>query len=207
MKSKVKKNQVVITALAVMIAVAGYINYSGGLRDMMDGGAKAVSADTVKGTGNDYTVDAGGSDGITDLEIMDVGDEALVEPGTAVLTSAGVSSSVITEAKLNREQVRARNKESLLELVNNDKLTEKAKQDAVDKITALADNAEKEMAAELLLEAKGFEDCVVSIVDGSCDVVVNRKSITDNEKAQIEDIVKRKSGITADKITINICNN
>ncbi len=29
MKRRLKKNQVVVTALAVMVAVAGYLNYSG----------------------------------------------------------------------------------------------------------------------------------------------------------------------------------
>ncbi|MBO5458724.1 MAG: SpoIIIAH-like family protein [Lachnospira sp.] len=60
---------------------------------------------------------------------------------------------------------------------------------------------------ELLLEAKGFSDVVVSILDGNVDVVVNLAALTDTQKAQIEDIVKRKTGVTADKITINVCNN
>lgn len=38
----------------------------------------------------------------------------------------------------------------------------------------MADIAEKEAAAELLLESKGFTDAVVSITDGSVDVVISR---------------------------------
>ena len=57
------------------------------------------------------------------------------------------------------------------------------------------------------MEAKGFSDVVVSMVDGACDVVVNKTSLDDIQKAQIEDIVKRKTGVTVDKITINVCNN
>ena len=91
--------------------------------------------------------------------------------------------------------------------MNNEALSESAKANAVQQISALADAAEKEMAAELLLEAKGFADSVVSIVDNSADVVVNRTSLTETEKAQIEDIVKRKANISADKITISVCNN
>ena len=138
---------------------------------------------------------------------MDPDADSIVEPGTAVLTSSKVTSSIITEAKLNREQIRAKNKESLFEIVNNEALSESAKANAVQQISALADAAEKEMAAELLLEAKGFADSVVSIVDNSADVVVNRTSLTETEKAQIEDIVKRKANISADKITISVCNN
>lgn len=191
-KKNIKKNQVIITVLAVMIAVAGYINYSGNLQELINSkNTKEVSGNTI-----------------TDLASNDAdgGADQLVEPGTAVLTSSKVTTSMITQAKMNREQVRAMNKESLLEIVNNENLGDTAKADALQKINNIADAAEKEMAAELLLEAKGFTDSVVSIVDGSVDVVVNRVSISDTEKTQIEDIVKRKTNISADKITINVCN-
>lgn len=194
LKKSIGKNQVIITALAVMIAVAGYINYSGNLREMLD--AKETGAKTV--SANDISK-------IQDTDVIE--EDSIVEPGTAVLTSSTVTGSIINEAKLNREQIRAKNKESLLEIVNNEKLSESARQTAVKQISAIADYAEKEMAAELLLEAKGFADSVVSISDGSADVVVNRTSLTESEKAQIEDIVKRKSGVSADRITISICNN
>lgn len=193
MKRTIKKNQVIITALAVMIAVAGYINYSGNLQNILNNkDSKTVSVDDIKDiSSNDADPDA----------------DSIIEPGTAVLTSSTVTSSIITEAKLNREQIRAKNKESLFEIVNNEKLSESAKANAVQQISAIADFAEKEMAAELLLEAKGFADSVVSIVDNSADVVINRTSLTETEKAQIEDIVKRKANISADKITISVCNN
>lgn len=194
MKRTIKKNQVIITALAVMIAVAGYINYSGNLQNILNNkNSKTVSAE----------------ENIQDIQSNDMDPDAdsIVEPGTAVLTSSKVTSSIITEAKLNREQIRAKNKESLFEIVNNEALSESAKANAVQQISALADAAEKEMAAELLLEAKGFADSVVSIVDNSADVIVNRTSLTETEKAQIEDIVKRKANISADKITISVCNN
>ena len=67
----------------------------------------------------------------------------------------------------------------------------------------LTDIAEREAAAELLLEAKGFVDVIVSITDGQADVVVNKSSLSDTERAQIEDIIKRKSGVSVENITIS----
>ena len=189
MKKSFKKNQIIITVLAIMIAVAGYINYSGNLRDIIDTSA-----------GNDPTVAEISSNDV------DPDSNSLEEPGTAVLTSAN-TSGIISAAKLNREQVRAKNKETLLEIVNNANIAADVKKNAVNQITVLADSSEKEMAAELLLEAKGFTDSVVSIVDGTVDVVIGKAELSDTDRVQIEDIVKRKTDITADKITINICNN
>lgn len=52
--------------------------------------------------------------------------------------------------------------------------------------------------------AKGFADPVVSISSGKVDVVVNAPSITDAQRAQIEDIVKRKAEVGAESIIITL---
>ena len=67
---------------------------------------------------------------------------------------------------------------------------------------AMTDIAEREAAAEMLLEAKGFSDVVVSITEDSCDVVLNMGEVTDAKRAQVEDIVKRKTNVSAEKIVI-----
>ena len=121
-----------------------------------------------------------------------------LNPGEAVLTSSTVSNvDFAAEMKLSREQVRAKNKETLLGIVNSTTLTDDQKQAAVDQMIALTDTAEREAAAEMLLEAKGFSDVVVSITDNAVDVVLNMGDVTDAKRAQIEDIVKRKTNISA----------
>ena len=72
----------------------------------------------------------------------------------------------------------------------------------MNKMVAMTDIAEREAVAEMLLEAKGFSDVVVSITDDNCDVVLNMGEVTDTKRAQVEDIVKRKTNISADKIVI-----
>ena len=68
---------------------------------------------------------------------------------------------------------------------------------------AITDIAEKETAAEILLEAKGCEDVVVSITDGMVDVVVNAPELSEAQRAQIEDIVIRKTGVAPENIVIS----
>ena len=197
---KIKKNQVIITALAIMIAVAGYINYTGNLSDIIS----VKDSEDVNSEG--VVIDENTGEIVNNDAEPD--EESLMEPGSVVLTSGqGVSDSVISEAKLNREQLRAKNKEMLMEIVNNEALDEASKQEAVNKLAEISDTSQKEIAAELLLEAKGFTNVVVSMLDGNVDVVVNSTGLDDTQRAQIEDIGKRKTGVAADKITINICNN
>ena len=201
LKKSFKKNQIIITGLAIMIAIAGYINYTGNLRDIINVGNSAKSY--TDPTSN--PIDASSNDILSNDAEPD--EESIIEPGTAILTSSNNVSGIVSEAKLSREQVRAKNKETLLEIVNNVNLTGEAKANAVKQVAELTENSEKEMAAELLLEAKGFTDVVVSVVNNTVDVVINKTSLTDSERVQIEDIVKRKTNMTADKITINVCNN
>lgn len=190
---RVKKNQVIITALAIMIAVAGYINYAGNISDIISVSSKSGSK--VVNTSTDDTI-------FTEEE---PDDESLEEPGSVILTSGqGVSSSVISEAKLNREQIRAKNTENLTNIVNDTAIDKASKTEAINELAKIAEYSEKEAAIELLLEAKGFNDVVTSVAEDSVDIVINQQTLENSQKAQIEDIAKRKTGVTSDKITINV---
>ena len=197
MKQIFRKNQAVITVLAVMVAVAGYLNYSG-TKVGEDGKEASLTVD------DSSLLDVESLDDPQEQITADVSDEEITDtPGEAVLTSMSAGSGFSAEAKLTREQVRAQNKETLLEVINNGNITEEQKQNAIDNMTEMADVAEREAAAELLLESKGFTDAVVSITDGSADVVICKAEISEAERAQIEDIVKRKTGISGSAIIIS----
>ncbi len=203
MKRIFKKNQIIIAALAVMIAAAGYLNYSGKLFGDKDTAEKtnAELANKELLDISEEDVTASASDDIKSQDGTDSDGSVDGTPGEAVLTS-GEASAVVAEAKVTREQVRAKNKESLMEIIDNENLSDEQKQDAVNQMVAMTDIAEREAAAEMLLEAKGFSDVVVSITDDNCDVVLNMGEVTDAKRAQVEDIVKRKTNISADKIVI-----
>ena len=85
----------------------------------------------------------------------------------------------------------------------NELLSDEQKADAINQMVEMTQIAEKENAAELMLESKGFSDVVVSMSEGSVDVIVNVSELTTPQMAQIEDIVKRKTGADASEIIIN----
>lgn len=201
-----KKNQVIIAALAVMIAAAGYLNYSGRMF-----GDKEASQQMNEELANQELLDiseedlASASDDIksqdSDIEGKEDGS---VEgtPGEAVLTS-GEASAVVAEAKVTREQVRAKNRETLQQIIDNKELSDKQKTDAVSQMVKMTELSEKEAAAETLLASKGFSDAVVSLADESADVVVSAAELTEANRAQITDIVTRKTGVSAENVVIN----
>lgn len=217
MKKIAKKNQIVIATLAVMIAAAGYMNYSGKLfpnktktqetnselankelLDISDEDASVSSGD-MKSQEGDSGSGADSNAGSTDDGSVDG------TPGEAVLTNGSVSS-VVSQAKVSREQVRSKNKETLQNIIDNKNLSAEEKEKAVNQMVQMTETAEKESAAELLLAAKGFHNSVVSITDDQADVIVGASELSDANRAQIEDIVTRKTGVAAQNIVINPVN-
>lgn len=272
MKKLWKRNQIMITALALMIAIAGYLNFMGkkvdeenlfttsaqfeeasGVTtedgtdmaavtditddslallpdqengaidestamtdiDSMDSEDEMVysdyldenQAENVSAAADDAALDetatAGTEENTASGEVAQVTEDYTGEtPGEAVFTSSQAISS-IAGANLMKEQTRAKNKEALLNIINAENLPESAKQDAVNSMIELTDITQKECAAEILLEAKGFADVVVSISGDVADVIVQAKDLTEAQRAQIEDIVSRKTGIAAENIIIS----
>ncbi|MDE7327363.1 MAG: SpoIIIAH-like family protein [Lachnospiraceae bacterium] len=292
MKAIFKKNQIIITALAIMIAVVGYLNFAKDAEKEDEKEAKLTSGSSYT-EGEDYgdlsaedlgedsyftyqmsdngemvlkenRVAAGKTDGSDEVDSSSVTDQKDMEkegmekgnkedgsglegtgkeenkdadketsgeadkdkdgtkedgdkkngdgestqtdggavPGEAVFTSVTIENGFFSNAKLTREQMRAKNKELLMSVVSDSAVADELKQQAIDEIIALTNRAECENAAEILLEAKGYSGVVVTLLESEVDVVVNAESITEQQIAQIEDIVSRKTGIGADGIVI-----
>ncbi len=264
MRNLIKKNQLMITALAIMIAIAGYLEFAGtGLEeeyltvsdeaagdvvdvngevienytaeelaeiaeldsmleltdiesldsdvnmvvdDYLDEGMQVSSTDEglqaqVSEIATDVTVDSQIADAGENLQAEVTPEEGEI-PGEAVFTSTN-GVAVLADAKLLKEQTRAKNKETLMEIIGSDGLTDVQKQEAVDGMVKMTEIAEKESAAEILLEAKGFSDVVVSMNGDAVDVVVNAIELSDAQRAQIEDIVTRKTSVPAENIIIS----
>lgn len=209
MKKILKKNQIIITALVVMVAIAGYLSMTERDELTMNTGNEAVSGGAVE----KETADISEEDIVLDEDDSATGASAAVSEkeevsskenaGEAVLVSNNVTGSYFEEAKLSREQTRAKNKETLTSLVNNKNATDNQKDKAMNEIMKMTEISEKETATENLLSAKGFSEAVVTILSDSVDVVVNAEDLTEQQIAQIEDIVKRKAECSADKIVIS----
>lgn len=206
MKQLFKKNQIIITALALMIAAAGYLQFSGAGDETPKGGnepyfAEGGDVNDVSGVNPEVVVSVGNQN--ADSQMAEgTGEEDTHQIGDAVMVSTTLQGGFTSNARLVREQRRAQSKETLMDIINNTALSDSQKQIAVETLVNLTAIAEKENAAELLLEAKGFADPIVNIVDNEVDVVINAASVTDRELAQIEDIVTRKTGFNPKNITI-----
>ncbi len=276
MKNIFKKNHIIITALAIMIVIAGYLSFTN--RDVADKSDKEAmeagdyeeftqvqdsdamaESEDGKEVADDGTMDIEEASEASDIlksdaadqedaeasddkesaaveenseenadsaqkedteELSDISDEDVLAnaqdvtdngelnleegvPGEAVLAKATIDSSYFVSNRVKREQVRSKSKELYMELIQSPDITNEQKQKAIDGMLELTDIIDKENATEMMLEAKGFDDAVVFISDGKAEVVVNASSLTDQQLAIIESVVKEKTGIEVKNIGIN----
>ena len=203
----VKRNQVVVTALAVMIAAAGYLNFtesrsSGDITDVDLNDPTSYEA-LLNDDGSIATIaDDADTDGLEIALGIDDTAEVYDHTGAAVYVSAQADTYFV-QAKLEREQARASQKDMLTEMINNTNVDDTKKQECADNLLEIQQRIEKETAAEAMIESKGFSEAYVRIDDDTVDVVVNKSELTDTELAQIMDIVTRKTGMSESQVRIS----
>ena len=136
--------------------------------------------------------------------IMNRSEEKMADAATtAVSVSApGAQGSFFDMYRSERDSVRTQELAYLDAIVaqggEEATLSEAQKQ----KMT-LVDCMESELNTENLIRAKGFEEVIVSMHNGSVNVIVDADALTDEQVAQILDIVLRQTGETAENIKVS----
>ncbi|MCL2578078.1 MAG: SpoIIIAH-like family protein [Defluviitaleaceae bacterium] len=227
-----KRNQIIITALVVMIAVAGYLSWndtrsgdltvgylltdqgevaalipdSGTLTSLFPEDYSGLIGATWTSTHNP-TIAVSGDDfqwnfDLSEIATLPTNEEHLSEAGEAIFVNQSRDSTFV-QNRLNREQSRSSERAILNELINNANLSDEHRAEAADAMLEIQRRIERETAAEALIESKGFAEAYVRISDNSVDVIVSNETLTEAELAQIVDIIKRKTGMEATQIHVS----
>lgn len=126
---------------------------------------------------------------------------------TAAQTDAAADapeSDYFASSRLTRTQARDEAVSTLKELSESGTADQTAKDEAAAQISALADDTVAEANIESLIRAKGYEDAVVMLGDGSANIVVAPPDggLQAEDVAVIRDIVLSETGMTAGQIKI-----
>jgi len=226
-----RRNQVIITALVVMIAIAGYLSWSDSRNnqalDYIDHEISAlIPPHTLVGLfpdeyeglvglpwfdTHDPTIAVSSDEAdwplLADINLEDILSTPTAEPpneaGEAIFVNTDGSSSFFVQQRLNREQSRSGERVILNELINNANVAVDQRAQAADAMLEIQRRIERETAAEALIESKGFAETYVRISDNGVDVIVSRDTLTEADLAQIMDIIKRKTGVSDTQIHIS----
>lgn len=196
------KRQLVVASLVVALGAAVYLNWQ-------FSGTQPV---TVTDTESNKQL---GQTTYVNTEVSGVSEESVSEKSETsedtAEVNATVENSTLTDGqqeffaneKINRSQAQEKAIESLSDIIESASSSETAKSEAVESAEKLALSIKAESDIETEIKSKGFAECIVSINNDSCSVIVAKGNLTDATAITIKDIVNRQGGIAFDKITVS----
>ena len=123
--------------------------------------------------------------------------------GDSLQTGADAEGeNYFTATALNRQQSRDEAIDVLKLVAESEDADEQTRAEASAKISKIAEDIQNEANIETLVKAKGFEECVAVISDGSVSVIVSAETLQAAEAAQILSIVYSTTGISPENVSI-----
>lgn len=213
-----KKNQVIIYVTALMLVVAGYLNYTT-TNDMNSavqttaseeelvqmaniGDAQLVSSNVVSEentnsieSNNFYTNDKNSK-----AELNEIKKEEVIETYSK---NANNNSDYYSTSKLERDTMYSQMIETYEKILNSTNSMETQKTSASTEISKINNTKNAIMISENLIKTKGFEDVVIFVNNESVSVIVKDDDLTKEEVAQIQNIVSRELNVKAENLHIS----
>ena len=191
-----KRKEVLIGSLILLILVAAFINFNYSQQPAEDPNAALTSAQASASPSPQPSASPDGQQ--VDETARKMGEAQYVNSNAAEATD----SNYFAEARMNKESARSKSMEMLNEMLNNANVDAESKQKAQEDMLALAAVTDKEASCENLIKAKGFEECVVFVNGDSVSVTVKSEGLSSSDLAKIQEIVSSQTGISIKNIKI-----
>ena len=209
MKMILKKNQVIISVIAIMLIAAGYMNYTANNKQTLQtaalkdsekygdlGDATLVSTNAV----SENVEETGALVENTPENIETVTENTVSETSVPAVSD----NQYFAESKLEREKMYSQMLESYQKIINNSQISDKQKAISQNEINKINDTKNAIMISENLLKNKGFEDLIIFVNGDSISIVIKAKELTQEQIAQVQNIIVRE--LKADIENIHISN-
>ncbi len=202
-----KKNQVIIYVIAVMLMVAGYLNYTTRTGDETVqassflneaetntniGDARLVSSEAVEENKVENQISENTTNTTNSTE------ENLIQE-----TSNNVTDDYFAKSKLERDTMYSQMIETYENILNSTNATETQKQSATTEITKINNTKNSIMICENLLKTKGLEDSVIFVNDESISIIIGAQELKEEEIAQVQNIISREMKADIENIHIS----
>ncbi|MCL2203072.1 MAG: SpoIIIAH-like family protein [Defluviitaleaceae bacterium] len=222
-----KRNQIIISALVIMIAIAGYLTWldsrpdeehigyrlnDGEIAALIGPSGALVGMGDPWGTTHNPAISAFADDitwptfaelDLSQIIALPTNEENITEAGEAIFVDRNTNEPFFVQARLNREQHRSSLSATLTELINNENVSEAQREQAVEDKLEIQRRVERESGVESLLQSKGFPEVYVRISDNGVDIIVGQDTLTNSELAIILDTAMRKTGLNANQVYIS----
>ena len=216
-----KKNQVVIYVVALMLVVAGYLNYSatndlGSTIQTSSTEEEAVGIENVVNQINDSNSGVMVNNSNTNTNTIDnpvqnqekasTSEEIARSTnniGDAQLVSSNAETDYFSTSKLERDTMYSQMIETYENILSNSNSLETQKQSAQEEIKKINDIKNSIMICENLIKTKGLDQCVIFVNGKSVSVVIGAEELTQEQIAQVQNIVSREMNAQVENIHIS----
>ena len=233
MKKLLKKNQVVVYVIALMLVVAGYLNFTTNNEQALEtslqmeaddmqiadiGDAKLASSNDVV-TSNlesqEKKQEEGKEQNSTENTIQEKNIEKTEENNNANIsnenttiqtngTTTKEASDYFVKSKLERDKMYSQMLETYENVLNSSNSLETQKQSATDEIKKINEIKNSIMVCENLISTKGFNNNIVFVNGESISVIIgSEQELTKEQVAQIQNIISRELKGNIDNIHIS----
>ena len=224
MKGLLKKNQIIIYVIAIMLMTAGYLNYTtkqgeNTVQTSLDieakddsrladiGDATLVSSSDVVVDDLNNTTNTENTTNTTTNEVKESNNQnSINQVSNAEQTSSNVTSNnneYFTKSKLERDNMYSQMIETYEKILNSNNSLETQKQTATTEITKINQTKNSIMICENLIKTKGFENVVIFVNGESVSVIIGLPELKQEEVAQIQNIISRELNVNAENIHIS----
>ena len=203
-----KRNQIIIFVIALMLMAAGYLNYTASNGFIPASSSSDISSEDIKemaGIG-DATLVSGNiveentQESISDTDTVTQETQNIVEEvnttqdntNTVTTNTEAEKDDYFASSKLGRSTMYSQMIESYQKILENATISEAQKTIASEEIKKINDTQNAIMIAENLIQTKGFEDCVILVNDKSINIIVKAEELKPEEIAQIQNIASRE---------------
>lgn len=205
-----KKNQIIIYVSALMLVVAGYLNYT----STNDLNSAVLTSSTEEELAKSNIGDAQlvSSNAITENEPEKVNEDenskennTSLEENTTVSTSSNNTNKeeYYSKSKLERDTMYSQMIETYEKILNSSNSLETQKQSAQEEIKKINDTKNSIMICENLIKTKGFKNCVIFVNGDSISIIIEDDELTKEEVAQVQNIISREMNAKAENIHIS----
>lgn len=204
----IKRNQLVVLVIALMLITAGYLNYTSNLNNQNSiltssnlqiagiGDATLVSSQAIEE--NTTSLESSiSTDNENENTIQTKQEEQVKQEQTKI-----TEENYFADSKLQRESMYSGMIESYQKMLDSTTIGTEQKAIAQNEITKINNTKNAIMIAENLIKTKGFEDVLILVNDANINVVIKAEKLEINEIAQIQNILAREMNAKIENIHI-----
>lgn len=196
----IKKNQLTILVLALMLVTAGYLNYNSNQTVTTEGkiasigDATLVSSNVVERKENNTVQNNTTENNIAETNTTNntASENKMNNTVTTNTEATEISKDYYTSSRLERENMYSEMLESYQKILDSSTTTSKQKEATQEEIKKINDIKNAIMISENLIKTKGFEDCLVYSNDDSINVIIKKEKLSKEDTAQIQSIIARE---------------